>query len=619
MRPVRTAGAGLLLFSLVALWPAIPGAQSGRAMTIDDLIGAVRVADPQLSPDGRTVVYVRTTTDLKSGRRNADLWAVPAEGGAAKELIGGDKSENTPRWSPSGKQLAFISTRDGDPQVFVADADGSSVRRITELAKGVQPPLIFSPDGTRIAFVSDVYPECADEACNKRRKEEIEKNPVKARRLTRLLSRHWDEWRENVRHHVMIADLQSKRVVDVTPGDFDSPPGQAEDNAIAFSPDGKELAFVSNREGNDREAWTTNNDVFLVPVTGGAPKKLTPGAGADNQPVFSADGSTVFVRAQRRGNFESDRWYLDAYDRARGTKRVVFESPDLSVGDYALSPDGSAIWFVAGEQGRENLYTVPAAGGTPKRIAEGGAISAPSPGSGFVVYSKSSMTMPPQVFRISSTGSGEKALTTENEALTREVAFTAVESRTVKGSGGAAVQYWLVRPPNFDASRKYPVVFLIHGGPQGAWEDAWSTRWNPSLWAAQGWVIAAPEPARLDRLRAEVRRRDFQRLGRQGHGRHRRRRQRRRQAAVHRFDPDGHRRRQLRRLRGELDPRPQQSLQGGGDATTASSTSSRCRWRPRSCGSPSGSSAGRRGRPRRASSSCSGHRTSSRTTSRRRR
>ena len=494
MRPVRTAGAGLLLLSVVVLWPAIPGAQSGRAMTVDDLIGAVRVAELQLSPGGRTVVYVRTTTDLKSGRRNADLWAVPAEGGAAKELIGGDKSENTPRWSPSGKQLAFISTRDGDPQVFVADADGGSVRRITELAKGVQPPLIFSPDGTRIAFVSDVYPECADEACNKRRKDEIEKNPVKARRLTRLLSRHWDEWRENVRHHVMIADLQSKRVVDVTPGDFDSPPGQAEDNAIAFSPDGKELAFVSNREGNDREAWTTNNDVFLVPATGGAAKKLTPGAGADNQPVFSADGSTIFVRAQRRGNFESDRWYLDAYDRARGTKRVVFESPDLSVGDYALSADGSAIWFVAGEQGRENLYTVPAAGGTPKRIAEGGAISAPSPGSGFVVYSKSSMTMPPQVFRISSTGSGEKALTTENEALTREVAFTAVESRTVKGSGGAAVQYWLVRPPNFDASRKYPVVFLIHGGPQGAWEDAWSTRWNPSLWAAQGWVIAAPNP-----------------------------------------------------------------------------------------------------------------------------
>ena len=494
MRLARPACAALSFLFVAAAWTAMPGAQSGRPMTIDDLIGGIRVADPQLSPDGRTVVYVRTTTDLKSGRRNADLWSVPADGGTAKELIGGDKSENTPRWSPTGKQIAFISTRDGEAQVYVADADGSSVRRITDLAKGVQPPLIFSADGSKVAFVSDVYPECPDEACNKRRKEEIEKNPVKMRRLTRLLSRHWDEWRENVRHHVLVADLQSKQVTDVTPGDFDSPPGQAEDNAIAFAPDGKELAFVSNREGNDREAWTTNNDVFLVPVSGGTPKKLTPGTGADNQPVFSPDGATVYVRSQRRGGFESDRWYLDAYDRARGTKRVVFETPDLSVSDFALSPDGGTIWFVAGDQGRENLYSVPAAGGTPKRIVQGGAVSAPHPGRDFVVYSKSTLTAPPDVFRVDAAGGGEKALTTENAALKRDVAFSTPESRTVKGAGGATVQYWLVRPPNFDASRKYPVVFLIHGGPQGAWEDAWSTRWNPSLWAAQGWVVAAPNP-----------------------------------------------------------------------------------------------------------------------------
>ena len=395
MRLVRAACAGLPLLFLAVLWPADPGAQSGRAMTIDDLIGAVRVADPQLSPDGRTVVYVRTTTDLKSGTRNADLWIVPAEGGTAKELVGGDKSENTPRWSPNGKQLAFVSTRGGAPQVYVADADGSSVQRITELAMGAQPPLIFSRDATRVAFVSDVYPECADEACNKRRKEEIEKNPVKVRRLTRLLSRHWDEWRENIRHHVMVADLQSKRVVDVTSGDFDSPPGQAEDNAIAFSPDGKELAFVSNRDGNDREAWTTNNDVFLVPVTGGSARKLTQGTGADNQPVFSPDGSTVFVRAQRRGGFESDRWYLDAYDRARGTRRVVFESPDLL--RWRLCALGRRQRHLVRRRRtgtREPLY-----GPGARRHAEAhrrGRCDQRAPlGSGFAVYSKSSMTAPP--------------------------------------------------------------------------------------------------------------------------------------------------------------------------------------------------------------------------------
>ncbi|HEU4926573.1 MAG TPA: S9 family peptidase [Vicinamibacterales bacterium] len=481
--------------AMSAALTAATGAQAGRRpMTIEDLLVAVRIADPQLSPDSRTIAFVRTTTDPASGRRNADLWSVPAEGGAAKELIAGEKSENTPRWSPNGRKLAFISTRDGAAQVYLADADGSSVQRITELAMGVQPPMIFSPDGTKVAFVSDVYPECTDEACNKRRKEDIEKNPVKVRRLTRLLYRHWDEWRENTRHHVMVADLESKRVVDVTPGDFDSPPTQQEDAAIAFSPDSREMAFVSNRDGNDREAWTTNNDVWLVPVTGGTAKKLTPGAGADVQPVFSPDGRTIFVRAQRRGGFESDRWYLDAYDRTTGQKRTVFEMPDLSVSDFALSKDGASIWFTAADQGRDHLYTVAVSGGAPKRIAEGGAISAAQPGDGFVVFSKSSLTAPPEIFRVASAGGPEKPLTSENATLGRDVAFTPPESRSVKGAGGAPVQYWLLKPPNFDASRKYPVVFLIHGGPQGAWGDAWSTRWNPALWAAQGWVVAAPNP-----------------------------------------------------------------------------------------------------------------------------
>jgi dipeptidyl aminopeptidase/acylaminoacyl peptidase len=491
----RFVPGGAAAVAIAAALTAAPRAQADRRpMTIEDLLVGVRIADPQVSPDSRTVVFVRTTTELASGRRNADLWSVPADGGAAKELIGGEKAENTPRWSPNGRKLAFISTRDGAAQVYLADADGGSVQKVTDLAMGVQPPLILSPDGTKVAFVSDVYPECTDEACNKRRKEEIEKNPVKVRRLTRLLYRHWDEWRENVRHHVMVADLESKRVVDLTPGDFDSPPGQQEDAAIAFSPDSRDIAFVSNRDGNDREAWSTNNDVWLVPVSGGTAKKLTPGTGGDVQPVFSADGRTILVRAQRRGGFESDRWYLDAYDRTSGQKRTIFETPDLSVGDFALSKDGASIWFTAGDQAREHLYVVPASGGAPKRVAEGGAISAPRPGDGFVVFSKSSLTAPPDIFRVATAGGHEKALTTENGRMAREVAFTPPESRSVRSAAGATVQYWLLKPPNFDASRKYPVVFLIHGGPQGAWEDAWSTRWNPSLWAAQGWVVAAPNP-----------------------------------------------------------------------------------------------------------------------------
>jgi dipeptidyl aminopeptidase/acylaminoacyl peptidase len=464
-------------------------------MTIEDLIVAPRVADPQLSPDSRTVIFTHTTTDGKTGRRNADIWSVPADGsGPPKALVAGEKTENTGRWSPDGRRIAFIANRDGAMQVYVANADGGEVKKVTSLAAGVQPPLVWSPDSERVAFVSDVYTGCADEDCNKKKLDEAEQNPVKAHRLTRLLYRHWDEWRENLRHHVFVAAIADGKARDLTPGDYDSPPTQQEDGAIAFSPDGRTVAFVSNREGNDKEAWTTNNDVWLVPVDGGQARKLTTSAAADTHPVFSPDGRTLFVLAQRRPGFESDRWYIDAYDVAGGARRTLFANQDMSVSDFTLSKDGKEIWFTAADNGRDHLFVVPSADGTPKRVVQGGAVSSVQPGAGVVVFSKSSLTAPPEVFRASNDGSNLKPLTRMNESWLKDVAFTDPESQTVTAAGGK-VQYWLIKPPHFDPARKYPVVFLIHGGPQGAWGDAWSTRWNPSLWAAQGWVIAAPNPS----------------------------------------------------------------------------------------------------------------------------
>ena len=302
-------------------------------MTIDDLLVAIRVSDPQVTPDGRQVAYVRATTDLQAGRRNGDIWIVPSDGSAAPRLLaGGDKGESAPRFSGDGKKLAFISTRAGAPQVFVMDTDGGrgigapgsgdEARQVTKLEAGVQPPLVFSADGSKVAFVSDV--NVGDDG----------KTGIKARRLRRLMFRHWDEWRVGVRHHVFVADASGRgEPVDVTPGDFDSPPHFYEDGGVAFSPDAGELAFVSNREGGDREAWTTNKDVWIVPVAGGQAVKLTSNPAADETPVFSPDGKSIAVRAQRRAGFESDRWYIDVYDRSTGAKRTVFEAPDLSVGD----------------------------------------------------------------------------------------------------------------------------------------------------------------------------------------------------------------------------------------------------------------------------------------------
>ena len=466
--------------SLFVASPAV----AARPMTILDLIGAVRVADPQISPDGTRVLFVRTTTDGPTGKRNADIYIVAADGSSApKLLLGGDKTENTPRWAPDGKHVAFLSNREGEMQVFVADADGGNIRQVTKLASGAQPPMVFSPDGSMLAMVSDVKmgPD----------------TPANVHHLTRLFYRHWDEWRENLRHHVFVVPVAGGDARDVTPGDFDSPPTQQEDAAIAFTPDNKELVFVSNRDGIDKESWSTNSDVWSVPVAGGTAKKLTANAAADVQPVFTPDGRFMVLRAQRRAGFESDRWYLDVYDRASGARRTLFATTDLSVSDFTLTKDGKTIVFTASSKGTDNLYTVPIEGGTPIVRQQGGAIGGATVGGSSVAFSRSSLTTPPDIWLTRLEGGASQAatqLTRENESWLKDVAFERPESLTVQGAVGTPVQYWLIKPPNFQPSRKYPVVFLIHGGPQGAWGDAWSTRWNPSLWAAQGWVVAAPNP-----------------------------------------------------------------------------------------------------------------------------
>ncbi len=462
-------------------------------MTIADLITAIRVGDPQVSPDGQRVVFVRTTTDSATGKRNADIWVVAADGsGHPRPLIAGSGGDDTPRFLADGR-IAFISGRSGTPQVYLADGAGRHVRAVTRLSGGVQPPLVVSPDGRRVAYVSDAYPQCLDDPCNAKVRDSVARDPVKLHRLSRLPYRHWSDWWEQVRHHVFVTELDGGGTRDLTPGDFDSPPHNYEDAALAFSPDGREVAFVSKRGAKDSEMWTTNHDVWTVPVTGGEPTRVTSNPAADMQPVFSRDGKSILVRAQRRPGFEADRWYLDVYDLSTGVRRTVFESPDLPVEDFQLSPDGATVWFTSTSRGAVNLYRVPLAGGEPTLALRGGAVGAFQPAGGFVVAARSSLTSPAELVRVDTAGA-ERPLTAFNAGWLTRSELPAPSSHTVVGAGGDSVQYWLLLPPGFDPARRYPVVFMIHGGPQGDWADAWSYRWNPALWAAQGWIVAAPNP-----------------------------------------------------------------------------------------------------------------------------
>jgi dipeptidyl aminopeptidase/acylaminoacyl peptidase len=466
-----------------------------RPMTLDDLLTAVRVTDPQLSADGKLVAFVKTVTDPVTLGRNADIWVLPADGSAPpRPLTRNEKSDTAPRFSPDGRTLAFLSTRSGSAQVHVLDLAGGEARKVTDVPGGVQTPLVVSPDGKSIAFVADVDPSCADEACNRKKADEAAKNPVKAWNATRLPFRHWDEWRPSVRHHVLVADLTTGKTTDATPGDFDSPPHFYEEGGIAFSPDGKTMAIVSNRDGADKEAWSTNKDVFLVPAAGGKAERLTENPAADDQPVFTPDGKSVVIRSQRRAGFEADRYWLEVWDVAAKTKRTVFTEPDLTVEDFVISADGRTVFFTAVKEARQNVYAVPIAGGTPRLLAEGGFYSNLKAGPGFVLASRASLVSPPDVWVVPADGRSARQLTDENASWLKAAAPNVPESFVVKGAGGTPVQSWMVKPPGFDPAKKYPVVFLIHGGPQGAWEDGWSYRWCPSLWAAQGWVVVLPNP-----------------------------------------------------------------------------------------------------------------------------
>jgi dipeptidyl aminopeptidase/acylaminoacyl peptidase len=469
--------------------------QSARPFTIDELLKVRRVGDPQVSPDGRTVAYQIGVVDRAANRTLTQIYLVPIEGGSPRQLTTGDKSSVSPRWSPDGKKVAFVSGRDGTPQIWTIDVAGGALQKVTNISTGAGDP-IWSPDGSMLAFVSDVYPECTTDECNKKREQEAEESKVKAKVATRLLFRHWTSFKEGKRTHVFVVPASGGEARDLTTGDYDAPPfslGGPTD--YAFSPDSKELAFVRNTD--KVEAASTNSDVFIVPVTGGEPKRLTgSNQGADASPVYSPDGRYLAYRSQATATFESDRFRLMLYDRQAGQSRSISESLDSSVDGFTFSPDSKKIYFVAAERGREPIYSIGVNGGAMTKLVSEGFnddVHVTTDGSTFV-FSRSTGARPTEIYRSKADGSGVAQLTQTNDAFMNEFKLQPLEEVTWTGGADAKVSGFILKPVNFSPAKKWPLLLLIHGGPQGAWDDAWSYRWNPQVFAAAGYVVFMPNP-----------------------------------------------------------------------------------------------------------------------------
>jgi dipeptidyl aminopeptidase/acylaminoacyl peptidase len=470
-------------------------AAQDRRFTIDDLLKVRRVSDPQLSPKGDQVAFTITDVDKSSNKSTTQIYVVPVSGGEMRQLTNDEHSSSSPRWSPDGDKLAFISARDGESQIWTMDVSSGALKKITSISSGAGDP-IWSPDGKWLAFASDVYPECKDDACNKRRADEVAANKVKAHVAERLLYRHWKTWKEGLRTHVFVVSAAGGEARDLTPGDFDAPPfslGGPTD--YAFSPDSKELAYTSNHD--KVEAISTNADIWLVSVRGGAAKNITAAnQGYDGSPKFSADGRFLAYRSQATRGYESDRFRLMLYDRKTGRAQSISENLDSNVDEFTFTPDSKWVYLGAETRGRSAVYSLSVSGGPVKKILGEGAngdINV-SPDGRTLVFSHSSMTNPNEIFISSSDGSGIMALTKANEALLAPFGLKAAEEVTWVGAVGTKVAGWIVKPANFNVKKKYPLAVLIHGGPQGAWGDNWGYRWNPQIFANAGYVVFMPNP-----------------------------------------------------------------------------------------------------------------------------
>jgi len=480
-----------------------PAAEKTRPITVEDMFQIARVSDPQVSPDGKLVVYAVGTPDLEENKVRTALWLAPTDGGAPRQLTAGTKSDRHPRFSPDGKQILFESNRSGDFQLWVIDLDGGEARQLTTIASeanGAQ----WSPDGKSIVFVSAVWPENSTKpfaeanAAHKARVEATEKNPVKARVVTKLFYRHWDSWVEDKRQHLFVIPSAGGEPRNLTPGDRDANPTSSTFSAgddFTFSPDSRYVLFTAPAQKD--EAWNTNHDIWRVPLAGGEAQNLTAGnEAADGYPQFSPDGKWLAYRAQRKPGFEADRWELMLVAaNGNGKPRSLTEKFDHSIEQFLWGADNRTIYFLAEDQATTPIFQLALDKPEPKRVIAGGAyqnLSLSRDGK-VLAAARSSMRTPPEVVVIDPAGQ-IKSISHANDALLAELQLPTPESVTVDGAGGTPMQMWILKPPGFDPKQKWPLVYLVHGGPQGAWTDAWSFRWNPQIWAAQGYVIALPNP-----------------------------------------------------------------------------------------------------------------------------
>ncbi|KQS55263.1 peptidase S9 [Brevundimonas sp. Leaf363] len=474
--------------------PQPPGPATANAFTYQDMIAANRLGDPQVSPDGKTVLYSLTTTDVAANKRASTIWSRPVGEGEATQLAL-PAGANTARFAPDGS-LLFLAAVDGTSQVWRAAADGTGARAITTLPLDVSAFRI-SPNGSKLAVSLAVYPDAADLAASVARKAEVAGVATTGQVYDRTFVRHWDTWNDHTQNHLFVVTLgadgaASGDPVWVTKGfDGDTPSKPFGDEAdFVFTPGSDGIVF-SAREAGKTEPWSTNFDLYRADLSGsGQFTNLTDDNDAwDAGPVFSPDGKTLAYRAMARPGFEADRYQIRLRDMATGEVREVAANWDRSADTLQWSKDGSKLYTTAGDVGQTRLFSVDVRNGMVVPITGPGHVSAFVQAEGGFVFAQDTLTTSSDLWFKTYLGREmPRQLTDVNPSFDDKV-FGEAEQFTFAGWNGEEVHGYVIKPAGYEEGRKYPVAFLIHGGPQGSFGNGWSYRWNPETYAGAGFAV----------------------------------------------------------------------------------------------------------------------------------
>ena len=481
----------LMITALVLLTAALALADEKKPMTIDDLFSFDRVGSPALSPDGKWVAFTVTKVDREGGRNKTNIYLVPAEGGEPRQLTnsGGDYS---PLWSPCGKYIAFISGRGGSGQIWLINVDGGEARQLSNIATGASGHK-WSPDGKMILCSTMVLPGKCDKGTKAAMDEKEKTSKTSARVMDDLLYRHWDTWRDDgTKNHLYVVDVATGEHRDLMKDfAYDVPPFPfGGDSDYDWSPDCKEVAFATKTAPNP--AWHTNQDIYTVSVDSGEMTNITEAfEGQDNHPLYSPDGRYIAYAAMERPRFEADQIDIILYDRQTGERKNLTKDFDRTIGEFGWAPDSKTVLLIPAHEGRRPIFRMTIEGGEPELVVSGGYITNLNigPDGAQLVFARRCLSHPPEIFTIA-TGGEEKQLTHFTRPVLDRVYIGKVEEHWFEGDRGDKVHLFTVLPPGFDPDKKWPLLHIIHGGPQQDYADLWTYGWNSQLFASQGYVVA---------------------------------------------------------------------------------------------------------------------------------